>query len=102
MCTQKIYLKSPDWIPPFTSCEIEEDIDNMEKALEKSIKSNKYRYTTNMTREDHILLKEWQDNDDFIIVPADKNLEPCIVEREEYIKRYVKEHLSNSKTYRRM
>ena len=35
-----------------------------------------------MTREEYTLLEELKNNDDFIIVPADKNLGPCIVERE--------------------
>ena len=55
---KKIYLKSPDWVPPFASYEIEKDMDDMERALEREIKNNRYRHTTNMTREEHTLLEE--------------------------------------------
>ena len=48
----------------------------------------------------HQLLKTLQNNDDFIIVASDKNLGPCIIEREMYIERFLEEHLSDITTYR--
>ena len=34
------------------------------------------------------------------MIEADKNLGPCILEREDYIRRCIEEHLSDAKTYK--
>jgi len=41
-------------------------------------------------------------NDNFIIVEADKNLGGCILSRDEYITRVFKDHLSNESVYQRI
>ena len=55
---KKIYIKSDKWDPPDACGEIEDDIIEMEKELDNAIRKNKYRHSTNLTREEHDLLKE--------------------------------------------
>ena len=47
-------------------------------------------------------LRQFRKSDDFIIVPADKNLGLTIIERKNYIKRSLMDHLSNKTTYTRL
>ena len=43
-----------------------------------------------------------KENDTYIVVEADKNVGPCIIEREEYIKRAILDHLGNERNYKRI
>jgi hypothetical protein len=47
------------------------------------------------------LLHNLRHHNDFIILPSDKNLGPCILEREEYIRR-VLDNLADDTTYRQL
>jgi hypothetical protein len=47
------------------------------------------------------LLLQFQNSQDFIVFPSNKNLGPCVLERTEYIKK-VLEHLADDTTYRRL
>jgi hypothetical protein len=48
------------------------------------------------------LLKALKDDPGLIVMPADKNLGPAIMERENYIQWVLREHLSNKETYRQI
>ena len=43
-----------------------------------------------------------RNNNHYIVVPADKNLGPVLMEREEYIQQAFKQHLSNTTNYKRL
>ena len=56
---------------------------------------------TNLAPHKQRLLNELRENLDFIVFPADKNLGPCIIERDRYIAACL-DHLSDTTTYRRL
>ena len=74
----------------------------MENTLENKLSHHKYFATTNMTRVQHNMLKDLQENENFIVTPSDKNLGPCILEREIYIQRALKDHLMDETSYRQL
>ena len=90
------------WGPPPVSKDIKKRMDKMKEELNNIAANNTYQFSTNLTREEHKLLAMLQKNDDFIIATSDKNLGPCILEREVYIQRCLKEHLSNTTTYQQL
>ena len=98
----KIYIKNPDWTPEIASQELEKAITKMEKTLNHAAELNQHRFTTNLTKRQQELLQLLQNHNDFIIAPSDKNLGPCILERDVYIKRALQDHLSNEKVYRKL
>jgi hypothetical protein len=59
------------------------------------------RVTPNLTPYQQKLLHDLRKSKDFIIFPSDKNLGPCILERQEYIQR-VLAHLADDTTYRQL
>ena len=74
----------------------------MEKTLNHAAELNQHQFTTNLTKRQQELLQLLQNHNDFIIAPSDKNLGPCILERDVYIKRALQDHLSNEKVYRKL
>jgi hypothetical protein len=57
------------------------------------------KVSSNLPRHHLYLLQQLRDNQDFVIFPSDKNLGPCIIEHEEYIRRVFTDHLCDSATY---
>ena len=47
-------------------------------------------------------LQSLQQQHDFLICPCDKNLGPAIIERDDYIKIAMRDHLLDGRTYRRL
>ena len=97
---KKMYVKSK-WQPENTDTHIEEQIKNfisqIQKEKEKLLKRNIKATNLTMLQQKHIKLLK--NNKDFIILMADKNLGPCIMERKEYIKSILNEHLNHHQTY---
>lgn len=98
----KIYRQDKEWEPEAVSEEIEQALNEMECKLEQHIKNHKYYRTINLTRNQHDMIRRLRHNEDFIIVPSNKNLGPCILEREEYIARALQDHLLQEKSYRQL
>jgi hypothetical protein len=48
------------------------------------------------------MLSNLRNNRDFTVIPADKNLGPCIMERETYIRRALQNHLNDNTTYQQL
>lgn len=48
------------------------------------------------------ILRELRRNKKLIVTPSDKNLGPVLMERDEYIKAALREHLGNAETYQRL
>ena len=78
---------------------IEEGLKKMRKELAMLHRTNTHRFSTNLTRRQHHLLRQLLGDLNFIIVPSDKNLGPCIIERDVYITKGLKDHLMNKKVY---
>ena len=64
--------------------------------------SQGHKVPSNLTPLQRLCLRQLCQSDDFIIVPADKNLGLCIIERANYIKRALQDHLGDQVTYTRL
>jgi len=95
----KLYLSQEKWFDR-ASKEIEDGIDAFEREY-KEIRMKRYRKPTppNLSAAQTLLASQQKLNDWTIVVPADKNLGPCILDREEYITRAMKEHFGDVDTY---
>ena len=95
----KIYVHStwtpPHWtIPPI----LEERLTRFSSALNKLFKMRKGK--TNLLPHQHRALRTLQQQQTFLIVPCDKNLGPAIIERHDYLKIAMRDHLSDTTTYK--
>jgi hypothetical protein len=57
--------------------------------------------TPNLSRHQQQLLESLQNSEDLTVLPSDKNLGPCIIERTKYIQAAL-DHISNMATYERI
>lgn len=96
----KIYVKS-EWVPPSTSPSIENKISNFCHAIHAEHKFLKrvQKKASNLTRLQKSHINFLRSNKDFIILNADKNLGPVIMERMTYIQQVLQEHLLDTATY---
>jgi hypothetical protein len=94
---KQLYIKNKNWDPPPTTNIIEESITSFEKLLKYthsklSMKRSRTKLS-NLTPLQAKTLKELKENDSIIIKPTDKNLGPALMNREDYIKQILQEHL---------
>ena len=96
----KLYIKS-DWEPPKASPELESALTNFGSSLFQQIQHNRStcHRQHNLFASNRLLLRELKTNQDFIILPTDKNLGPAILERSIYKQRCLQDHLLDTKTY---
>jgi hypothetical protein len=99
---KKIYIKSTTKFSP-SEDHFEERIENFIRTLEhKKLRHlENSKPSTNLTKLQQQQLNLLRNNQDFIILNADKNLGPCILERDIYIKMVLREHLQ-SDTYQNL
>ena len=100
---KKMYVKST-WKPEKTESHVEERLTLFMKYIqnEKIKIHRRITQATNLTTIQQQHIKLLKDNKNFIILNADKNLGPCIMERKEYIKHILNEHLNNTDTYQQL
>jgi hypothetical protein len=97
---KKIYKKSTTI---FSSTE--EHLEDRLTAFMQTLRNKKMellesaRPATNITKLQQQQLNLLRNNEEFIILNADKNLGPCIIERKLYIQNVLSEHLKNGNTY---
>jgi hypothetical protein len=97
---KKLYIKS-DFIPE-TMCTYAEGrlsqfINTLQHVKQHNQQNSKPSTNLTFLQQQHI--KFLRRNKEFIILDADKNLGPTIMEREYYINRVLQEHLLNPPTY---
>jgi len=97
----KLYHKSTYKFPP-ASEEIETALNNFERELKQQQQQNynKRKVSSNLPPTALRLIKFLRRHDIYMIIEADKNLGPIIMDRETYIKRCISEHLGNSTNYK--
>jgi hypothetical protein len=97
----RLFLRS-DWEPPksLVNFSLQRRVQNFTKAIKATF--IKKRTRSNMLPYQRFLLATLRKSSDFVIFPADKNLGPCIIERERYIKRAFEDHLNDDTTYQRL
>eukprot|EP00957_Ditylum_brightwellii_P131979 10063303-Ditylum_brightwellii.AAC.1 len=57
---------------------------------------------TTLNKFQQHLLRTLKDHPEFVIFLTDKNMGPAIIEQEEYVKRALKDHLSDKKSYKQL
>ena len=82
-------------IPPIA---LEERLSRFSAALNKLFKTRKGK--TNLLPHQHRALQTLQQQQMFLIVPCDNNLGPAIIERHDYLKIAMPDHLSDTTTYK--
>ena len=98
----KMYVRSnwtaPYWtLPPIV---LQERLDKFVTTLNKLFKRRMGK--TNLLSYQTRALQSSQQQRDFLICPCDKNLGPAIIERDDYIKIAMRDHLLDGRTYRRL
>ena len=96
----KMYIWS-NWTPPHWTkppVVLDKRLDNFSSTLDKlfKIRIGKPNLLPYQTRA----LRQLQTQQDFLICPCDKNLGPAIIERNNYIKIAMRDHLLDGRTYR--
>ena len=96
----KMYVRSnstpPHWTrPPVV---LDKRLENFSHQLNKLFKKRIGK--TNLLSYQSHALKTSQQQQDFLICPCDKNLGPAIIERDDYIKIAMRDHLLDGRTYR--
>ncbi len=96
-----LYIKS-DYPFPSASDDIEEAIDNFQAAFEAAQKQNskRHKFKPNLTHAQWTLMRFLRKHNKYIVVEADKNLGPCIMDRSVYIRRGCIEHLGDERNYK--
>ena len=97
----QLYIKS-EYEFPHAPDEIEEAMDNFEADFRSAQlrQSHRRRSKPNLTYAQNQLLRFLRRHDDYIIVEADKNLGPTILDRTTYIQQGCIEHLGNERNYK--
>ena len=97
----QLYKKSLFYSPPLATDEIEHNLSEFDRLLEKAATDLPKKCKSNLTPVQYKLLQELKGNNEFIILPSDKNLGPAILNREFYMEKVLTEHLL-TKAYRHM
>eukprot|EP00956_Cyclotella_meneghiniana_P029384 scaffold70892_cov59-Cyclotella_meneghiniana.AAC.1 len=87
--SKQLYINKSDYVFDPASNEIEEAVSNFSNAIktEQLRRSHRKKPIRNLTRRQWELVKFFKNHDRYIIIFADKNLGPCILERTYYILR---------------
>ena len=98
----KMYVCS-NWTPPYWTLPpviLKERLDKFLTTLNKIFKKRMGK--PNLLSYQTRALKSLQRQQDFLICPCDKNLGPAIIERNDYIKIAMRDHLLDGRTYRQL
>ncbi len=101
-CNPRIYVPT-GWTPPpwtFPAGSLNPRLKAFEKEMKKLFKPR--RGKPNLLPHQLRALNDLQANPNLLVVPADKNLGPCIIERDRYIRIVMRDHLNDNATYQRL
>ena len=98
----KLYLPNPDWEPEEPA---NEELSNrccsFVSSIARKFKKKKKQHA-NLLPNQKAALQWLTEHPEVMVWSADKNLGTCVIEREEYIRLAFRDHLSDSKTYRKL
>ena len=99
-CPKRLYIKSK-WVPDPQCENLENKINNfiLNLELQNKLHLNLSKKSTNLNNIQKQHINFLRQNTEFIILMCDKNLGPAIIERGEYIRLSLKEHLLNKQNY---
>ena len=80
------------------SVALEERLSRFSDALNKLFKTHKGK--TNLLPHQQRALRILKQQQTFLIVPCDKNIGPAIIERHDYLKIAMRDHLNDMTTYK--
>ena len=90
------HWRPPDWmVSKLTMERTNQFASKIDKLFTKRNSS------PNLSTSQLVLLKQLRQKNEFLIAKADKNLGPCVIETEEYIKLAFRDHLNCKSTYER-
>jgi hypothetical protein len=97
----RLYSRS-DWAPPIhmINYNLQLRVNNFIKGIFKIFKKKRVR--SNMLPYQRRLLSTLRTVKTHVIINADKNLGPCIIERSQYIQRALQDHLLDNTTYKQL
>jgi hypothetical protein len=95
----KLYIKSPFFKPRVASFAIEDTLNTFEKKLTAKHEQYQKLCNPNIAVLQNSALRKLKDNEQFIIIEADKNMGVTVWKRSEFIKQVLKEHLNNAQVY---
>ena len=97
----KLFIRS-NWTPPSSEIPIEfrSRVSSFLTNLQKEFCSKTVLH--NLTVSQNVTLQSIRSRVDFVVWKTDKNLGPAIIERSEYIRRALIDHLNDTSTYRRL
>ena len=101
---KKLYIKKKNDIPLAKAPRaIERAINNFETATKEAFRNSwKRPFIGNLEKKKIELLREIRKERKYIIVGADKNLGPCIIELDQYINKCLTVHLNSTTTYKEL
>ena len=91
----KLYISSGK-VFDYAGGDIEDAIDAFETDVRRTQAQFNRKHAKNISTRKYQLVISFRQHDRYIIIEADKNLGPCILERETYIRRALEEHLGNT------
>jgi hypothetical protein len=100
-----LYLPSTDWTPPEP---INPELVSRENGFISSIEnlfspaSKPKAQPTTLLPNQTFALQWLQSNEEIVVFSSDKNLGPCVIERDRYVEFAYKFHLSDTNTYQRL
>ena len=95
----KLHTKS-DWLPPDAPKKVEKAMDDFELTTKNAFKASWSKpHIPNINKEKVNLLRTIKKERKFIVIAADKQLGPCVMELKQYVNRSLTDHLHNSDTY---
>eukprot|EP00978_Attheya_sp_CCMP212_P004338 scaffold9464_cov25-Attheya_sp.AAC.2 len=97
----ELYINS-ELEPPKASREVKRALNNFEVQLDFEFNKRSIRPGINLLKVQQNALKFLHDSDNFVVLATDKNLGPAIIEKDEYICKAQKDHLSEPSTYRQL
>ena len=99
----KLYIRKENLQLDKAPRKIEKAINNFEESIKKAFQqSQKVPHVGNLDKAKIELLRIIRKERKYIIVAADKNLGPCILELEQYINRCLSDHLDKKATYQEL
>ena len=97
----RLYIPSK-WQPPQAPSNFEFTFDNFDAMITDERRSLPWTRRFNLTPSQRNVLSELTQRPDLIVLPTDKNLGPCVIERKEYIDQVLKEHLLQKQNYEQL
>jgi hypothetical protein len=97
----RLFVRS-NWCPPLPLINKDLCERTVRFTTQLTMLHQKVRARSNLLPFQRAILSEFRDDRRHLIIQADKNLGPCILERDTYIRRSLTDHLLDDTTYRQL